>query len=58
MAIKTTPKKSRALTEHQKEVLREQKNHPALYNSIDASVDASLMANLYSANSQSQFTPE
>ncbi|KAL8560261.1 hypothetical protein ACOMHN_005992 [Nucella lapillus] len=48
----TTTKKRRVLTEHQKEVLREKRALPAMYNNLDASLDVSLMAHFSSDNTQ------
>lgn len=44
VVIQPPAHKRRVLTEHQKEVLRDKSTIPALYSSIDASQDVSLMA--------------
>ncbi|XP_062606334.1 telomere-associated protein RIF1-like [Saccostrea cucullata] len=43
VVIKSPPKKKRILTEHQKEVLKEKKVIPTMYNTLDHSQDVSLM---------------
>lgn len=40
------------LTEHQKEVLREKRSHPVMYNTLDKSQDTSMYTQLYDFNSQ------
>ncbi|XP_060601192.1 telomere-associated protein RIF1-like isoform X2 [Ruditapes philippinarum] len=50
--IKHTPKKKMVLTEHQKEVMKEKSTLPAMYNSLEHSVDASLMAAHFTTDTQ------
>lgn len=52
--IKDTPKRSKLLTEHQKEVMREKKTIPLMYNSLDHSQDTSLFHLLTQDLSNSQ----
>ncbi|XP_052797305.1 telomere-associated protein RIF1-like isoform X2 [Mya arenaria] len=51
VAIKYSPKKM-VLTEHQKDVLKERHALPTVYNSLENSVDASLMAAHFSTDTQ------
>ena len=55
--INEVPKKSRLLTEHQKEVMREKKVIPLMYNNLDQSQDTSLFLSL-TQNSNSQVTKD
>lgn len=43
VVIKSPPKKKRVLTEHQKEVLKEKRVIPTMYNTLDNSQDVSIM---------------
>ncbi|XP_060066107.1 telomere-associated protein RIF1-like [Ylistrum balloti] len=55
VVIKSPPRKKRVLTEHQKEVFREKKNFPAMYNSLDLSQDVSMMSSQFgSENTQNE----
>ncbi|XP_033762352.1 LOW QUALITY PROTEIN: telomere-associated protein RIF1-like [Pecten maximus] len=47
VVIKSPLKKKRVLTEHQKEVFREKKSFPAMYNSLDLSQDVSMMSSQF-----------
>ncbi|OWF47711.1 telomere-associated protein RIF1-like isoform X2 [Mizuhopecten yessoensis] len=47
VVIKSPLKKKRILTEHQKEVFREKKTFPAMFNTLDLSQDVSLMASQF-----------
>ncbi|KAJ8314232.1 hypothetical protein KUTeg_008793, partial [Tegillarca granosa] len=51
VVIKSIPKKKQVLTEHQKEVMKEKRVFPTMYNSLDISQDTSMMANF---NTESQ----
>ena len=56
--IKDSPgtKKKRLLTEHQKEIMRERKELPAMYNTLDNSQDTTLMRSL--SQDMTQMTQE
>ncbi|XP_076471841.1 uncharacterized protein LOC143301433 [Babylonia areolata] len=53
VVITGTPNKRRVLTEHQKEVMKEKRALPAMYNNLEASQDVSLMS-LFSSESTLQ----
>ncbi|KAK7453917.1 hypothetical protein BaRGS_00039608 [Batillaria attramentaria] len=57
VVITNTPKKRRVLTEHQKEVLKEKRVIPAMYNNLDASQDVSLMSQLSCSDTQQDTLP-
>ncbi|KAK3108131.1 hypothetical protein FSP39_001720 [Pinctada imbricata] len=57
VVIKTPPKKKMVLTEHQKEMFKEKRAIPALYNSLDASQDVSLMSQFTTDTQQETLTP-
>ncbi|XP_067648705.1 telomere-associated protein RIF1-like [Haliotis asinina] len=52
VVIKTSPKKKRVLTEHQKEVMKERRTIPVMYNNLDLSQDVSLMASQFNTDTQ------
>ncbi|XP_071158461.1 telomere-associated protein RIF1-like [Mytilus edulis] len=54
VVIKSPPPKRNPLTEHQIEIFKEKRTVPAMYNTLDASQDISLMSHFNTGNSQSQ----
>ncbi|XP_046571029.1 LOW QUALITY PROTEIN: telomere-associated protein RIF1-like [Haliotis rubra] len=52
VVIKMSPKKKRVLTEHQKEVMKERRTLPVMYNNLDLSQDVSLMASQFNTDTQ------
>ncbi|KAL4222923.1 DNA-binding protein rif1 [Mactra antiquata] len=52
VVIVPTSKKKMLLTDHQKEVLKEKRDIPAMYNSLEQSMDGSLMAAHFTTDTQ------